>query len=496
MRFFYVLSVMMAAVLLSSGCKMDSDVLASWNEGKITRGDFREYLEIRKIPEKSVFSSIDSQKGRLRQIAVEKMTVQKAVDSGLDRSADYIKFTDFNRKAFMSESFKKHLYETSPFEEEAVRVSVIRLKVRQAVPGKNGAKNYADEKAQTAEKLQQAQQIMDKITAGLSFESAAEESSEDVSRKKGGDLGFITRKSREADFTDLVFSMNEGEIKGPVKLSSGVYIIKLTEKSVLTDKNISSAVKDEKDAKRLSAHLRAEGARKKIDELKHADDVSDRISSAKFSKPDDVLFSVADNVFRVQDLNDILRILETVFDSGKLTDDRKAELAEAFMEREILYRAAAAQGMDKDPQISAQWNAICSSILAAFYRNINVFADVEVTESMIRKEYASYVKSYNEMKNSRMKQKGFRKADLPKLESYEEMKGQIRQYFAGNQKAEKNRKFEEQLLEQSGFTVNEDQLVKSETEPKPDTAGKQPKSAQDRGSEPDEKQAPAEKPGK
>lgn len=76
---------------------------------------------------------------------------------------------------------------------------------------------------------EQANEILEDITDGLSFEEAAEKYSSCPSKQNGGDLGQFGRGQMVKEFEDAAFAMQVGEISEPVKTQFGYHIIKLTE---------------------------------------------------------------------------------------------------------------------------------------------------------------------------------------------------------------------------------------------------------------------------
>jgi peptidyl-prolyl cis-trans isomerase D len=73
-----------------------------------------------------------------------------------------------------------------------------------------------------------AQSILKRAQGGEDFSKLAKEFSQDTgSAQQGGDLGWSERKVWVAPFADAAFSMQEGEIRGPVKTQFGYHILKL-----------------------------------------------------------------------------------------------------------------------------------------------------------------------------------------------------------------------------------------------------------------------------
>ncbi len=76
-----------------------------------------------------------------------------------------------------------------------------------------------------------AEQLLAKLKAGGSFEVLARENSADrASALKGGDLGFFARGTMVAAFDKEAFTMQPGQLSGPVESEFGFHIIRLEEK--------------------------------------------------------------------------------------------------------------------------------------------------------------------------------------------------------------------------------------------------------------------------
>ncbi|MGR3914629.1 MAG: SurA N-terminal domain-containing protein [Gammaproteobacteria bacterium] len=92
-----------------------------------------------------------------------------------------------------------------------------------------GIEDSADEEANAAA-LAQAEKTLAEAQGGADFAALAKAHSTDPgSKDKGGDLGPVLRGQMVAPFEEAVFSMRQGEIRGPVKTQYGYHIIKLTE---------------------------------------------------------------------------------------------------------------------------------------------------------------------------------------------------------------------------------------------------------------------------
>lgn len=79
---------------------------------------------------------------------------------------------------------------------------------------------------------EKAKELLAQINAGeISFEDAARNNSTCPSSEAGGVLGEFTRGQMVPEFDEAVFSMQVGEIAGPVKTQFGYHLIKLNKKN-------------------------------------------------------------------------------------------------------------------------------------------------------------------------------------------------------------------------------------------------------------------------
>jgi peptidyl-prolyl cis-trans isomerase D len=76
----------------------------------------------------------------------------------------------------------------------------------------------------------EARQVLSELKTGADFAALATKRSKDTgSASSGGDLGFSDRSAFVAPFADAVFSMKQGELRGPIKTEFGYHVIRLDE---------------------------------------------------------------------------------------------------------------------------------------------------------------------------------------------------------------------------------------------------------------------------
>ncbi len=77
---------------------------------------------------------------------------------------------------------------------------------------------------------QEANNLLNQIRSGTSFEDLAMRHSQCPSGKQGGDLGFFGRGQMVPEFETAAFNMEPGQVSAPVKTQFGYHIIKVTSK--------------------------------------------------------------------------------------------------------------------------------------------------------------------------------------------------------------------------------------------------------------------------
>lgn len=112
-----------------------------------------------------------------------------------------------------------------------------------------------------------AKDLLDKINAGeTTFEDAAKSFSTCPSGKEGGSLGDFGRGQMVPEFDEACFTMEVGEVRGPVKTQFGYHLIRLNGKKA-AETIPFEAVKEELRARVLSEKQQA-AYRSKVNQLK------------------------------------------------------------------------------------------------------------------------------------------------------------------------------------------------------------------------------------
>lgn len=448
--------LLVLAVLASTGCKFKNDKLATFDNGSITRGELYQWLDDRNIARDKALDKKNKQRVRIRQIALDRLQVREAKNAGYESKPEYNERISFIEGNFMAAFYRQKLRESGEFNEDAARVSIIRLKVETNKTDKGSITKLPERDYQKnlQEKKNLAQSIISQIKSGTSFEELARKYSDDYSRKDGGDIGYIVAGTREPEFITAVFALKKGEVsQEPVLISNSFYIMKINDRQILTSSNIKKIIDDDAKADRLARRLKINSVKDIENKLVAQADVVNNIEKASLNAKNSVLFKIGDSAFTAEELDKILAIIKnnrqsSGFAAKPFDDKQKRQIVDKIFKDRLLEREARKQKIEQDPKYLRQWQSIKDSTLISLYRNEVVSTVPEVTEAMIRAEY------------DKMKEK----AAGRKLEAYGMMREGLKERIIRDKRMESGKNWERDLLEKNHFVIN-DRKLEGDDEP-------------------------------
>lgn len=216
-------------------------VIMTIGEHKYTVEDFNQIMELFPAQTKTYYSgpgrrkfaedfsqliilSDEARRQKLNQDPIVKRRMELVSDQALQQALsqniqENIKITD-------DEVQKYHAAHLNNYEQ--VKASHILIRVKDSpVPLPAGKKDLSDEEAKA-----KAEQIYKQVTApGVDFAVVAkEESYDEGSASRGGELGFFRRGQMIPAFESTAFALKSGEISPPIKTQFGYHIIKVENK--------------------------------------------------------------------------------------------------------------------------------------------------------------------------------------------------------------------------------------------------------------------------
>lgn len=149
---------------------------------------------------------------------------------------------------------------------EQIRLSEILVAPKAATPpaadagSTPPAPTQAETDAQLAAAQAKAQDLLEQIRKGASFEDLAKKQSDGPSAAQGGDLSYFKRGTLAKELEDRVFALKAGEVTNVIRTKQGFVILKVTEHQmagVPTLKEVEPRIQDALYMQKLQPALRA-----------------------------------------------------------------------------------------------------------------------------------------------------------------------------------------------------------------------------------------------
>jgi len=443
------------------GCSKDNDVVAKYQGGQITRKEFHDWLDSKRLGKEAILKKKSQQKNKLNYMVKEKLTVLESKEKGFDKDDKFQKSLEKIKRNFLSSYLRKKVRDEGTFSEEVVNAGIIKLQIKdyEIVKGKRKKIESKNLSKIASKKIEDAKNIISKLDKGEDFKKLAKEYSDDYTKRNGGDIGYISAGMRSSQFSKVAFNLKTGEYtKEPVKINNNIFIIKVYDKANVTEGNIDTVLKDKKQAERLKRRLLSNTSRNlesKLLAAKDAESYFDKISEKNKST---VLFKIGSDKFTIKDLDSEIEYLESKrgFSSSQgsyYNDERQRKsLARRIFREELLKREAIKRGIDKEADFLKEWEDFKNINLARVYQDEVVIGEVEVSDENLKEEYE---KNKNRIYTKNVK-KGKKTIKEPK--KFSEVKEQIKRRLISRERAKKKRNWESELLKKYSFKILEDKL--------------------------------------
>lgn len=443
------------------GCKSESDVLLTFKDGQITRGEFYSWLELRRFNKDKVIISKRDQESKLKMMGFDRVVAIEAKKAGLDKQETIKKFINISMDNLLAHTYiNNKVVNNSSIKNVIARVSHINLRVKN-FKMENKKRVPLTEKEMQKEKdakIKVAKNIIKEYENGKSFEELAKKYSEDMTRNKKGDAGYVVEGLMPKEYTDAAFAISEGEIvKTPVSTNRGIYIIKLVEKLNISSADIETEIEDKNQAKRIKQKVKSKVIMDYLESLKKDKNVVFNKENAKQLKGESVIFKISDEVFKVSDLNKKIDLYNSRYAKSnrkpkQLTEQQRQMFSKQIFELALIKKDAVKNNFDKDEKYTSKKHLISDMMLAREFLKKNKSNNVEITEKMIKDEYnknknKTYVKTIKTKKGTKK---------VP--QKYSDVKERIKRMLTSRKNNELTRKWREGIKKKYSLAVNKSKL--------------------------------------
>jgi peptidyl-prolyl cis-trans isomerase C len=230
--------------------KNDKEILVRIGGEVITRADLE--LRISGMPPEmqKKYATKEQKKEYLDQLVRGKLLALEAKASGIDQEKIFsLRLQDTVNRTLANEYIQKNVYPVINVTEKDIEAWYNAHKDDFKNPAMVKAQHILVRVPPETTKIEdlngylmKAQHIKSELTGGASFESLAAKYSDDMmSKMKGGELGYITRKKMLPEFAEAAFAVKKNEISNPVRTASGYHIIRITDRIEESYKTLKGA---------------------------------------------------------------------------------------------------------------------------------------------------------------------------------------------------------------------------------------------------------------
>ncbi len=450
----------MFAGLLSS-CSQDNPVLFTSKIKNITRTEFYGWLEAKKVKKESIQNSREKQKKLLESMALEFFIMDKAKAEGIDKSKRFLILKEQIKEETLYKYFIRTLREQATYNETAIRPGYIflALNLYKKDPKDKTRKIKLENQevaAKTDELLSKAKEIIQRLDSGEDFEKLSIQFSEDSNKTNGGDLGYIVKEMMPAYFSEPAFGLEVGEYtKTPVMTPKGVYIIRLTHKAGITEKNIDRIIENESQRNRVKDFLTRQYITNYIAELMNADDVAFLYKKNGSYNNTDVLFRVGAREYTVADLEKVIENRSTqddvdrLYKKSNMPEKMKFDIAKRTFSGLLYTREAVALGVEKNPDYLKELKEKEINLIMSGYLSVQASKDIFLSDQEIIEEYE---KEKNRKYSEKAKEDG---VVVNKPVPFEVVREEIIEDLKKKTQNQRARAWKRKILDEYDFTINE-----------------------------------------
>ncbi len=189
----------------------------------------------------SYFQGADGRKKLIDELVMHELMYSDALERDLENEDEFVEVMRNMKKSMLQQYSLRKMFNEISVSEEDIKAFYEKHK-----------DNFVTEEMVNASHIlvdseEQAGEILEDITDGMSFEDAAAQYSSCPSKQAGGALGQFGRGQMVKEFEDAVFSMQVGEISEPVKTQFGYHIIKLTGRTDRRNASLEDVYQEAKD---------------------------------------------------------------------------------------------------------------------------------------------------------------------------------------------------------------------------------------------------------
>ncbi len=220
---------------------MENKTIAIVNSNEIRESDLQAL--VKNLGQNAAyFQGPDGRKKLIDELVMHELMYSDAVEKGLDNDEEFIEVMNTMKKSMLQQYNLRKMFNEITLSDEELKEYYESHKDMFVTEEMVKASHIL------VDSEEKANEILEDITDGLSFEDAATQFSSCPSKQAGGALGQFGKGQMVPEFEEAVFSMQVGEISGPVKTQFGYHLIKLTDHTTERNASFEEVIQEVKDS--------------------------------------------------------------------------------------------------------------------------------------------------------------------------------------------------------------------------------------------------------
>ncbi len=269
--------VVLSIIFFAAGCTKvatEKEVVAIVDGERITMVMLNERIE--ELPEYYRSAAVQHKKEILNDLIVEKLLFDEAKRRKLDKDNEVRELIQkAKRKILIARLLADETTPKKLISDEDIESYYNQHKGQYLVPEKVKASHILLSTEEEAKK------VLDELNEGVDFGEMARQHSKDLTKDRGGDLGYFQKGQMIPEFEKACFRLQPGEISDIIKTRFGYHIIKVTDKRPAEFKQLSDV--KEKTRAKLIDQTKQQQFRNFVQSLK--DKAKIEIKEEVFKKP-------------------------------------------------------------------------------------------------------------------------------------------------------------------------------------------------------------------
>lgn len=201
----------------------DGKILAMVGERQITENDVDMLLKSLDPETAKHFNSAEGRQTLVGELINQELFYLDAIDKGYDKEEAYLSEIEIMKTSLLKKYALDKLLGSLSVDNSEIESFYFQNKDLFKIPVSIRASHILVDVAE------EAQNILEEINDGLSFEEAARKYSVCPSKDEGGDLGYFAKGRMVPEFEKAAFEAKENQVVGPVETPFGFHLIKVVD---------------------------------------------------------------------------------------------------------------------------------------------------------------------------------------------------------------------------------------------------------------------------